>query len=117
MLGFYQNLKDGDYHFTHAVYPNRFEIIYKTRNVNQHIEDIETSVKASFINDQLQINTSEFIKEIELYDLNGKLLFHVTKDSSSIKSYLKQITLPNSVYILNVKCVNGGTKSIKLINN
>lgn len=117
MLGFYQNLKDGDYHFTHAVYPNRFEIIYKTRNVNQDIEGIENSVTASFINDQLQINTSEFIKEIELYDLNGKLLFHVTKDSSSIKSYLKQITLPNSVYILNVKCVNGVTKSIKLINN
>ncbi|WP_430399110.1 hypothetical protein [Flavobacterium sp.] len=117
MLGFYQNLKDGDYHFTHAVYPNRFEIIYKTRNVNQDIEDIETSVVASFINNQLQVNTREFINEIELYDLNGKLLFHVTKDSSSIKSYLKQITLPTSVYILNVKCVNGYTKSIKLINN
>ena len=35
------------------------------------IEDIENSVTASFINDQLQINTSEFIKEIELYDFSN----------------------------------------------
>jgi hypothetical protein len=117
MLGFYQNLKVGDYYFTHADYPNRFEIIYKTRDNSQDVENIETSVIASFVNDELQINASEFIKEIELYDLNGKVLFNVIYDSSSVKTYLKRINLPNSVYILNVKCVNGSSKSIKLLNN
>ena len=117
MLGFYQNLQEGDYYFTHADYPNRFEIIYKTRDESQVVENIETSVTASFGNDELQINASEFIKEVELYDLNGKVLFKVINNSSFVKTYSKQISLPNSVYILNVKCVNGSTKSIKLLNN
>ena len=38
-------------------------------------------------------------------------------NSEPLNADIKKITLPNSMYIQNVKCVNRFSKSIKLINN
>lgn len=116
MLGFYQNLSVANYMFISADFPNRFEIVYKKQSKIQEV-DSATTIAASFVNNELQVTTTNFIQQIELYDLNGRLLLEVSNSSTTINSYLKQITLPNSIYILNVKCVNGISKSIKLINN
>jgi hypothetical protein len=117
MLNFYHNLLLGDYIFSNEDYPNRFEIVYKTFERNEDINDVETLINAFYVNNEFQVVTNVNIKSIELYDINGKLLFNVNIDTSSSKAYLKQINLPSGIYIANIECVNGSKKSIKLLNN
>jgi hypothetical protein len=115
-LGFYHDLTQSDYIFFNDNSPNRFEIIYKLKslNENQVLQD-QVSIEASILNDNLEINSNSNLSKIELYDINGRLVVS-ERINYQTQIFNKNLNLSSGVYILNVTCTNGVEKSVKILN-
>lgn len=115
-LGFYHDLSQSDYMFFNDNSPNRFEIIYKLKslNENQVLQD-QVSVEATILNNILEVNSNSNLSKIELYDINGKLVMSENINHQT-QIFNKNLNLSSGVYILNVTCTNGVEKSIKILN-
>jgi hypothetical protein len=115
-LGFYQDLTQSDYIFFNDNSPNRFEIIYKLKslNENQVLQD-QVSIEATILNNILEVNSNSNLSKIELYDINGRLVVS-ERINYQTQIFNKNLNLTSGVYILNVTCTNGVEKSIKILN-
>ena len=65
---------------------------------------------------ELTVTSVNALKNIELYDVTGKLIFSQNFEDSLISSFNRKLTVENGVYILNVESKDGSKKSIKLLS-
>lgn len=115
-LGFYHDLTLSDYIFFDDSTSNRFEIIYMLASLNDQQPKLDDSILyGAIVNQVLEVTSQSNLSTIELYDINGKLVFS-EKIKYQTQSFNKNLNLPSGVYILNVSCTNGVLKSIKIIN-
>lgn len=113
--GFYHDLTQSDYFFYQEVFENRFEIIYKLKTATEQVLDVDTTIQAVILNGNLNVISNVNLLQIELYDVNGKLIISKinNQDTNNFNQY---ISLSSGVYVVNVTCVNGEKKSIKILN-
>ena len=115
-LGFYHDLTQSDYMFFNDNSANRFEVIYKFKSLNEKQDNQDqVIIDGVILNNTLEVNSNSNLSKIELYDINGRLIF---KESINYQTqiYTKNLNLSSGVYILNVSCEDGIKKSIKILN-
>lgn len=119
-LDIYHDLSESDYYFTSTTNnDNRFEIVYKTKrkdandsdNYDQPSED-KIVVNAYFDNLGLQINASDTMKSLLLYDITGKLILEKEINSSS---FTNQSQIGIGIYILKITMADNSFRVIKII--
>ena len=116
-LNFYHNLTQSNYFF----YPdntedNRFEILYKLDQVNADvIDENKIDIQAAIFNSEFTVSSNIPISKIELFDINGKLIMNEGFDQNKL-IFNKNIFLSDGVYIVNVTCINGVKKEVKILN-
>lgn len=114
-LNFYHNLTQSDYFFYPDATPDRFEICYKLKDTNQDIINEETQIQATLINSNLIASSTIFLSQMELYDINGRLVFSEILNHNTL-IFNKNLNIATGIYIVNVTCINGIKKTIKIIN-
>lgn len=75
---------------------------------------IQTKIYPNPFSDKIQIQNSEEIKELQLFDLQGKLI-STTQNLDELNSKLS--SLNNAVYFLKIQFKNNQSETIKLIKN
>lgn len=116
--GSFHNLKIGSYTFTTAVgtFNNRFKIVYTnpTLSNNTFIANSNT-VFANTTPTEIVVNsTSEKIKNIQVYDVLGRLIFTKEKANEN-KVNINSIKAQNQALILKIELENNQVVSKKLI--
>jgi len=119
-LDIYHELTKSAYSFTSLTNDdNRFEIVYKTKrkdkndsdNNDQPLED-KIVINAYFDNLGLQINASDVIKSILLYDITGKLILEKEINDST---FTNQSQIGTGIYILKITMADNSSRVIKII--
>ena len=114
-MNFYHDLTQASYFFYPDNTVDRFEIVYQSDRVDEDILNEETEIQASILNSQLGILSNAPISKVELYDINGRLIFNASLEQN-VLNYTKNIVLASGIYIVNVTCVNGAKKTTKILN-
>lgn len=114
-MNFYHDLTQASYFFYPDNTVDRFEIVYQSDRVDEDILNEETEIQASILNSQLGILSNTPISKVELYDINGRLIFNASL-KQNVLNYTKNIVLASGIYIVNVTCVNGAKKTTKILN-
>lgn len=113
MLGFYQNLQDGDYIFKNENIENRFEIIYKSnKDIFNSTNDFNLNVFVE--NGFLNIDSNQNLKNITLMDLNGKIIYDKYIHDKQ-KQYSVGLQISNGIYLLKVENHMNEFKTLKVI--
>ena len=110
------DLKASPYSFTTAAgtFNNRFEIVYVSNALGTN-NPSEINTFASIFNNVIKIESSEFMKEITLYDITGKLINSYSLTESK-KQFSDVFNYPNGAYIAKITLDNGIVVSKKLIH-
>lgn len=110
----FHNLSAGDFSFSTSSknINDRFEIVYKNTAINDEV--IEITTRASLINNVLNVNSSNEIKNIQLFDLAGRLV--QSYESLNLKEFNTEFNHSESVYIANINFTNGTVEAVKLIH-
>ena len=115
LLAIDHDIKASPYTFstTAGTFDNRFELVYvATALGTNNPNTINTFAMIS--NNTIKVQSSELMKEINVYDITGKL---ITKDTlPDLKTqFSTAFNYPNGVYIAKITFDNGMTVSKKLI--
>lgn len=116
LLSIDHNIKESAYSFNTAsgTFDDRFEIVYITNALGvNNPNDIKTF--ASIYNHIISVESSEFIKSINVYDISGKLINHYNPTNLS-KQFSDHFNYPNGVYIAEIKLENDVIVKQKLIH-
>lgn len=109
------DIKTSPYTFsaTAGNFDDRFELVYVTNALGTNNPN-EINTFAMISNNTIRIESSELIKEINIYDIAGKLI-----NTYSLKEFKNQFSdnfnYPNGVYIAKITLDNNITVSKKLI--
>lgn len=114
-MNFFHDLTQADYFFYPDNTVDRFEIVYQSGKVDEDIINETTEIQASILSSQFGVLSNTPISKVELYDINGRLIFNTSLEQN-VLNYTKNIVLASGIYIVNVTCVNGAKKTIKILN-
>jgi hypothetical protein len=114
-LNFYHDLTQADYFFYPDTTLNRFEIIYQLNDSIDNVDNNIINIQASIIKSNFTVFSSMPIENIELYDINGRLIISSSFEQE-VFAYEKNIDLSVGIYIVNITFVNGIKKTIKILN-
>lgn len=108
------DLTEGEYVFysESGSFTNRFEIIYKPESTLGVTIRNASNVTVYNDNENFVIRSMKPIKEIELYDISGKLMLVLKKSDKEIRIDASRIA--NGIYILKI-VQEDGTESIKKV--
>lgn len=85
-----------------------------TMSTSEENTKSKTKIYPNPFSDKIQIQNSEEIKELQLFDLQGKLI-STNKNLDKLNSKLS--SLSNAVYFLKIQFKNNKSETIKLIKN
>ncbi|WP_230392535.1 T9SS sorting signal type C domain-containing protein [Flavobacterium sp. LC2016-01] len=112
------NIKESSYIFKteKGTFDNRFELKYMDKELNStEFKNTLGNVFVSLQNKQIHIYAlNESIEEVEIYDMNGKILYIKTKINSSDLTIQKVIS-GNGVLLIKVTLENGFSTTRKVI--
>lgn len=116
LLGIDHNIKESAYSFTTTVgtFDNRFELVYVTNALGVTNPDTSTTF-ASINHNTIKVETSEYIKNINIYDISGKLINRYDLGNAS-KQLSDSFNYPNGIYIAEITLENGIVVKKKLIH-
>lgn len=116
LLGIDHNIKEGAYNFTTTAgtFENRFEIVYVSNALGVTNPDTSTTF-ASINHNTIKVESSEYIKTINLYDISGKLInrYHLANAS---KQLTDSFNYPNGIYVAEITLENDVVVKKKLIH-
>jgi hypothetical protein len=112
------DIKNGDFSFTSeaGTFDGRFEIIYKQPEA---LGVSETQIKETVIfggNQQVKITSSEEIKSVTVYDINGKVLYQ-NNNVNNTEFASSNLTASQQVVIVNAVLLSGQAVSKKIMMN
>lgn len=110
------DLKTSPYTFTSSSLENnnRFKILFKNSTLNENTLENTDSNTYLFINENINIKSSKNIIEINVFDINGKLILSQNNISTKHIS-INEIIKNNSSLIVNIKLEDNSIKSFKTI--
>ena len=119
-LDIYHDLTKSAYSFTSSTNnDNRFEIVYKSKRKDDKNNDNDSKpgenklvINAYFDNSEMQINASEIMKSILLYDISGKLILEKQINNTT---FSEQSQIGIGIYILKIIMPNDSFRVIKMI--
>lgn len=114
-LGIYHDLKAGTYDFIQSQTSNatRFEIVYRASQLDT--PDINGVKTIAMLNNQvLNIQSSENMRKITIYDMTGRAI--ETYDAGNSTVFTQPFYHAQAVYIAKIQLENGMVVSAKLIN-
>lgn len=115
-LNFYHDLTQAAYFFYPDNTLNRFEVVYKLNGSNEDvIEDEEINIQAAILNSEFTVTSNIPLSKIELFDINGKLISFDELEQNNLV-FNKNVYLSTGVYIVNITCINGIKKGVKILN-
>lgn len=116
VLNTYHNLSAANYTLTtnQAAIENRFEIVYQNGTLsNDDLEEAVTTI--SLIDTAFNLDSSNVVKEVQIFDLAGRLIQNYANiNASSFNAYFNHA---EGVYIAKVTYDNGSLGSVKLIHS
>ncbi len=109
------DLKQGDYQFTtqSGDYKERFELVFKSGTLSAD-DVVENTISVYANNSGIQINSSEKLDQIIVFDVLGRKLFEASQIQES-NFTIQSILSTNQALIVKVKDVNGNTKTQKIV--
>lgn len=113
--GMLANLTEGDYEFSQEAgeYTNRFEIVYKPEATLDVTGTNKDTVQVYRDGDDFVVKSSaKSIKEIELYDMSGKLFYKTNANSKEVR--IPSYRLVNGIYILKAQLENSEVVNKKI---
>lgn len=116
LLGIDHNIKQSAYSFstTAGTFENRFEIVYVTNALGtNNPNDVNTF--ATIANHTIKVQSSEFIKTVNIYDISGKLINSYNLANAS-KQLSDNFNYPNGIYIAEITLENDIVVKKKLIH-
>ncbi|MBP6558354.1 MAG: T9SS type A sorting domain-containing protein, partial [Flavobacterium sp.] len=115
LLGIDHNIKESTYSFTTAAgtFNNRFEIVYVNALVTNNPRDV--NIFATISNNTIKIESSEFIKTVNIYDISGKLINRYNL-ANATKQLSDNFNYPNGIYIAEITLENDMVVKKKLIH-
>lgn len=112
------NLRTQDYKFTTAIgtFANRFNLRYTSKTLGTgEFENLENTVLVSVNNKVVKITSSkETIKEVNVYNIGGQLLYTKNKVNSS-ELQISNLNSSDQVLLVKVTLENGHTLTKKVI--
>ena len=114
-MNFYHDLTQAPYFFYPDNTLNRFEIVYRLNESDDEVDFNEINIQASIIKSNFTVFSSMPIENVELYDINGRLIISSSFEQE-VFAYEKNIDLSAGIYIVNITFVNGIKKTIKILN-
>lgn len=116
LLNTIHDLKLSPYVFTSEIgtFDNRFVLRYNNITLSTGGLENSNNLISNFINGKLEINSSELIHEVDVFDISGKLIQHFNLDIPRT-NFESHFSIAEGIYILKVKLQNGGLVSQKLI--
>ena len=116
LLSIDHSLKHGAYSFTTASgsFDNRFELVFATNALGTN-DPAKSSTFATILNNTIQIESSEFIQSINIYDISGKLINRY-KLANSTKQLSDSFNYPNGIYVAEITLENNIIVKKKLIH-
>lgn len=118
LTGTAHDIKNGDFSFTSeaGTFDSRFEIIYKQPEA---LGVSETQIKETVIfgqDQQVKITSSEEIKSVTVYDINGKVLYQ-NNNVNNTEFASSNLTASQQVVIVNAVLLSGHAVSKKIMMN
>ncbi|WP_284651708.1 GEVED domain-containing protein [Flavobacterium terrisoli] len=116
LLSIDYNLKQGAYSFSteSGSFDNRFEIVYVTNALGVN-DPGNINTFATIHNNIIKIESSEFIKSVNIYEISGKLINRYNLANAS-KQLSDSFNYPNGIYIAEITLENGIVVKKKLIH-
>ena len=116
LLAIDHDIKAAPYSFTTVAgtFDNRFDLVFVSNALGTNNPN-EINTFASIYNNVIRIESNEFIKEISLYDIAGKLINNYSLTESK-KQFSDAFNYPNGVYIAKITLDNGIVVAKKLIH-
>lgn len=115
-LNFYHDLTQAAYFFYPDNTLNRFEVVYKLNGSDEDvIEDEEINIQAAILNSEFTVTSNIPLSKIELFDINGKLISFDELEQNNLV-FNKNVYLSTGVYLVNITCINGIKKVVKILN-
>lgn len=117
MLNYYHNLQDGPYTFTTIKEQenDRFKVVYQNP-ITLGVSNFDTSNAIAFIkNNKLNINSTENVSKVEVYDVSGRLVATYTTKIVS-KTLSSEFNYSSGIYVAKIHLESGKTISQKLMN-
>ena len=118
LLNIIHDLKLSPYVFTSAigVFDDRFILRFTTNEMLSQSEfEVSSSLVSSINDEKLFVVSSEFMTQIDIYDISGKQVNRFELDQPE-KRFANHISLAEGIYVLKAKLKNGMIMSRKLIN-
>lgn len=114
-LGFYQDLTAANYFFYEDGTKDRFEIVYKLNQISNDDSALNSEIFATINNNDFNVKSNIPLSKIELYDINGRLIF-ISNVNENTLTFNTKIQATKGVYIVNITTENGIKKTIKILN-
>lgn len=117
-LNVIHDLKQSPYTFVSEIgsFDNRFVLRYNTNPLlGQSNFEASVALFSSIIDEKLLVTSSEFMTQLDIYDISGKLVNHFELNQTE-KRFETQISFAEGIYVLKAKLKNGMVISRKLIN-
>ena len=118
LLNIIQDIKVKPYHFVSEVgtFNDRFLIRYNNENKLNTKNPIAITTVIALINkDKINIQASENIKKVQVFDVAGKLIKTYSPKNAS-KTFEDEFLFSDGVYFAKIKLENGMTETRKLAN-
>lgn len=114
-LNFYHDLTQAAYSFYPDDTSNRFEVVYKLNGSDEDAIEDEVNIQATISNSEFIVTSNIPLSKIELFDINGKLISFDELEQNDLV-FNKKVYLSTGVYIVNITCINGIKKVVKILN-
>jgi len=118
LLNVIHDLKLSAYSFTSEIgrFNDRFVLRYTDATLGVTRPDVPIGVVAIISNEKLMVQASENIKQIQVFDLTGKLIRTYNPDVMS-KNFESDFIFAEGIYLAKIKLESDAVADAKLINN
>ena len=118
LLNIIYDLKEKQYDFVSATgtFNERFALRYNNNLLSVNNPNaLITTVIALINKDKINVQASENIKKVQVFDIGGKLIKTYTPKNSS-KTFVDDFYFSDGIYLAKIKLQNGSTETRKLAN-
>ena len=117
LLNVIHNLKLSPYVFTSAAgtFNNRFILRYTDVLLGTHHSNADSGVIAFIDNEKINIQSSEIINAIEIFDITGKLIAKYVPQAP-LQYFEHDFIYAEGIYMAKIKTVSGAINTQKLIH-
>lgn len=118
LLNVIHDLKQSQYSFTSAAGNFNTRFVLRFTNATLGVKDLNAAVGliAIIADQKLDVQASENIQSISIYDITGKLIIDFTPKNAS-KKFSSEFIYADGIYIAKFKLENGAIETRKLINS